>query len=316
MFAVDVVPTNSLPLVLGTQPLVLSTQPLALNTLNAVQTTSQNHSGKPMPHKVDNELKVEIKQELISPNSSQRNSVQQPVEIETKEDRTSQKQGEEESKLPQENLDVGKSDVNQGEMEVCKTEANSEHGAGKQIQPSTEEPMEAVVQETEASNSVSLPVEEEKMEVDEGPKLSAQHEEEEVEKAKEDLTEKAKEDQAEKVEEKKMKSPKGDSSHEHKAPAVVELSLPKEVEQEKDADEQNGEEEEVSHVPCAHVLATTAASQEDTKPESVSVETSSVQPEVIQPTPENIAPTEEKQEVQKLMLTVALIVPNVFFLCD
>ena len=301
MFTVDVVPTSS--------------QPETLNTLHVVQSTSLNHAEKPVPHKVGEELRVEIKQELLSPTSSQRNSIQPPVEPETKEERTSREQGKEDNgKLPQENSDTGESAVNQGVMEVCKTEANVELRAAEQVKQSTEEPMEAEgVEEPEISNSVSPPVEEEKMEVDENPSLDAQHEEEEK-------VEKAKEEQIEKVEEKKMKFPESDESHEgekpheHNAPTTAELPLSEEVNQEKDAAEQNEEEEIVTNVPCADVLATIAASPGDTKPESDSMETSSVQPnDVTQPTPEKLASTEEKQEVQELMLSVVeLVLPDVF----
>ena len=304
MFAVDVVPTSS--------------QPETLNTLHVVQSTSLNHAEKPVPHKAGEELKVEIKQELLSPTSSQRNSIQPPVEPETKEERTSREQRsweqgkEDKSKLPQENSDTGESAVNHGVMEVCKTEANVELGAAEQVKQSTEEPMEAeVVEEPEISNSISPPVEEEKMEVDENPSLGSQHEEEEK-------LEKAKEEQIENVEEKKMKFPEGDESHEgdkpheHNAPTTVELPLSEEVTQEKDAAEQNEEEEIASNAPCEAVLATTAASPGDTKPDSVSMETSSVQQDITQPTPEKFASTEEKQEVPELMLSVVeLAVPDV-----
>ena len=302
LFTVDVVSTSKLP--------------EALNTLDMIQTTSQNHSEKTVPRKVvDNELKVEIKQELLLPSSSQRNSVQPPIHPETMDERTSKKQGEDESKLMQENPDIVKSDVNQEEMEVCETKANNEPGAAEQVQPNTEEPMEAeVVHEPETSSSVSLPGEEEKMEVDKDSKLSTQHEGEEAEKGKEEeeQAEKAKEEGAEKVEEQKVKSPEGDESHEHMTPASVEPLLPSEVKQEKDANEQNGEEK-VKHVLHEDALSTTAPMEGSAKPESASVETSSVQPEVTQPTPEKLAPVEEKQEVQELVLSVELGVTDVLY---
>lgn len=257
---------------------------MMLHTLDAAQTVIQKNSEKPMLPEVVDELKVEIKQELLPPSSSQRNPVQPLVKSEIEDKRTSEIQREEDREPPQQNPDIDQGNMNQGETEKWKTEVNTDHGLTDHVQSTTEEPVEvAIVEEPPKFRSLSIPVEEEKMKVCEEPEPKTEHEE----------------DEGEEVRQKQVASPESNEPHEHKAPAVIEPYPPIEVKQENDAGEENEEINEESHVPSDDELATTTASEGDSKPEleSVTMETSPAHPEIFQPTPEKPVPVEEKQEV-------------------